>query len=146
MRAGKPARTMAETVLRHPQRIPLEVSPAPEHAGADGAAEGLALLAFRSPTGQRPGMLLRIRFPVDPSFETAARVRWCQPSEEGFEVAVCLPPGDAYRARMAEQLCHIEAYRCHVAETEGRRLDPESAAREWIQRYAAEFPTLEPAT
>lgn len=134
------------TLLRHPQRIPLDVAPVPEAGPAEAHGEGVALLAFRSETGRRPGMLLRIRFPVSPAFETAARVRWCHPSGEGFEIGVCLlSTEDAYRARMVEQLCHIEAYRCHVAETEGRELQPEDAAREWIQRYAAEFPALEPA-
>jgi hypothetical protein len=41
---------------------------------------------------------------------------------------------------MVEQLCHIEHYRKEVRDTEGRILDGEAAAREWISKFAAKFP------
>ncbi|HHH43325.1 MAG TPA: hypothetical protein ENK49_04235 [Gammaproteobacteria bacterium] len=52
-------------------------------------------------------------------------------------------PGDLYRARMVEQICHIEHYRAKVLASEGRRLGAEQAAREWIQKFTLNFPGLE---
>jgi len=49
---------------------------------------------------------------------------------------------EAFRARMVEQLCHIEAWRREVERTEGRTLDLEQAAREWIANHADGFPSL----
>ena len=51
---------------------------------------------------------------------------------------------DSFRARMVEQVCHIEQYKRQVLETEGRVLNGEQAAKEWIRRYAASFPNLLP--
>jgi hypothetical protein len=46
---------------------------------------------------------------------------------------------------MVEQICHIEAYRRNILQTEGRVLDGRSAALEWIDKYAADFPLIRPA-
>lgn len=50
---------------------------------------------------------------------------------------------DPFAARMVAQLRLIERYRTTVLRREGRRLDSETAAREWIARYAARFPPIE---
>lgn len=42
---------------------------------------------------------------------------------------------------MVEQVCYIENYRQEVLRKEGRQLDGEAAAREWIDRFAASFPS-----
>ena len=137
----------ANTLFRHPQQVPLEVAPlgirGSGRPGAGPHEEAIAVLCFRSATGQRPGMLVRIRIPMDPAFETAARVSWCRARDNGFDIGVSLlNHEDAYRARMVEQLCHIEAYRDQIERREGRRLDHNQAAREWIDRYAGEFPPV----
>jgi hypothetical protein len=48
---------------------------------------------------------------------------------------------EAYRARMIEQLCHIEHYqrRQYAA---GRNLDVHDAANEWIEQYSPNFPQI----
>ncbi|MBL8395905.1 MAG: hypothetical protein JNK99_14360 [Candidatus Accumulibacter sp.] len=65
---------------------------------------------------------------------------------------VCSNPGkrlpnmelnDPFAARMVAQLRLIERYRTAVLRREGRRLDSETAALEWITRYAARFPPIE---
>lgn len=48
-----------------------------------------------------------------------------------------------FAARMVEQIQLIEHYRQEVLRAEGRELDGDSAALEWIARYAAQFPPLE---
>ena len=45
-----------------------------------------------------------------------------------------------FRARMVEQVCHIEQYKHQVLKKEGRKLSGEEAALEWIQKYAPQFP------
>lgn len=44
---------------------------------------------------------------------------------------------------MVEQVQHIEHYRQEVLRVEGRELDGDSAALEWITRFAAHFPSIE---
>ena len=81
---------------------------------------------------------------MDPGFEALGRVTRVDREAGRCVVAVgFLDRADAYRARMVEQICHIEQYRRDVWQREGRRLTAEEAAREWIERYAAAFPSLE---
>ncbi|HEU0077282.1 MAG TPA: hypothetical protein VFQ76_06510, partial [Longimicrobiaceae bacterium] len=51
-----------------------------------------------------------------------------------------LDAGDAFRARMVEQVCSIDRYRRQVREREGRELTGQEAAEEWIRDHAARFP------
>jgi hypothetical protein len=41
---------------------------------------------------------------------------------------------------MVEQVCHIEQYKADVLKKEGRELTGEEAAKEWILKYAKDFP------
>jgi hypothetical protein len=62
----------------------------------------------------------------------------------GYELGVTfLEAEDAFRARMVEQLGHIEDYRRSVQRIEGRELDMDEAAHEWIEKYAANFPQID---
>ena len=85
-------------------------------------------------------MDIRIPF-VQPPFDVEARVAWCRPREDGFLLGVeFLNRDDAFTTRMVEQVCHIENYKKAAYRAEGRRLSAEEAAREWISKYAAQFP------
>jgi hypothetical protein len=44
-----------------------------------------------------------------------------------------------FLARMESQCFQIDRYRWQVRSNEGRILSEDEAAREWIQRYAADF-------
>ena len=60
---------------------------------------------------------------------------------DDFELGVeFLNADDAFRARMVEQVCYIENYKLTVFREEGRRLSLEEAAREWISKFASDFP------
>jgi hypothetical protein len=60
-----------------------------------------------------------------------------------FEMGLWMSDEDSsYRLRMVEQACHIEAYRRRVEREEGRSMSSETAALEWIERYAGSFPSL----
>ncbi len=126
--------------MRHPADIPIEVSPDGKQATAYSIGSGG--LAFRTLREFEPGTLVNVRIPyVSPAFDTEARVVWCRPGNGGFELGVeFLSSDDAFKARMVEQLCHIENYRQAVKRNEGRDLSTEEAAAEWIRAYAAIFP------
>jgi len=130
--------------LRHPSGIPIEITAA---AGADAGRRrlrdvGLGGLACESARPLSPGVMVSVSIPVVfPPLQTRGRVVWCHGRGGGYEVGIeFLAPEDAYATRMVEQICHIEDYRRHVRETEGRTLDEEQAALEWISKYAARFP------
>ena len=60
---------------------------------------------------------------------------------EGYEVGVMFMNSDSdFKVRMVEQVCHIEHYRKEVLETEGRMINGEEAALEWIKKHAKDFP------
>jgi hypothetical protein len=130
--------------IRHPADIPIEVArtdhATPEALHALNVSVGG--LAFQSVVSHEPGTIVDLRIPiVRPEFETKARVVWCTRYGSGFELGVeFLEAEDAFRARMVEQVCHIEDYKKEVHRTEGRTLTSEQAAQEWIGKYAAQFP------
>ncbi len=133
--------------IRHPVDVPIEVDthesgpPSAFHA-QDISPGGLA---FRCDFEVVPGAQVEVRIPyVKPAFEARARVVWCRPHDaRSYELGVTfLDAGDAFLARMVEQVCHIEDYRKSVQRIEGRELSPEEAAMEWIDKYAAQFPEI----
>lgn len=134
--------------IRHPSDIPIEFSedtatyPVREHLNN----VSFGGLSFTSSRPLQPGHVLWLRIPdVQPPFEAPARVSWCHRNHQFFEIGVeFVMPDDEYRARMVEQVCYIEHYKREVRQTEGRELSGEDAAREWIEKYAGEFPELEP--
>jgi hypothetical protein len=133
--------------IRHPSDIPIEYS-FELHAGV--AHESLTNvsgggLAFHSHIKLDIGTMLKIRIPtIQADFEARGRVARCRHIDDnGFEVGVALVDEDnLFRSRMVEQICQIECYRRQVARDEGRDLSGEAAAREWIDRYAADFSTV----
>lgn len=129
--------------IRHPTEIPVEVRP------ADGAATALRArnlslggLALHADAALTLGSVVNLRIDsVEPVFEGDARVVWCRPAGKGFDLGVAfLTADDAFRARMVEQVCHIESYRRRLLAEEGRSLTAEAAACEWIARFARSFP------
>jgi hypothetical protein len=135
--------------IRHPVEVPIEIEVAPSVSTAGGQQlrnVGAGGLCFHAREPFEPATRLRIRIPVvDPSFEVEGWVIWCRRAEPGFEVGVEIPAeADDYRLRMVEQLSHIEDYRRSVAEKDGRKISAEQAAREWISRYAGDFPQARP--
>ncbi len=129
---------------RHPASIPIEVKARSDlkHGTHNVVNLGIGGLAFRSDREFAQGEPVEIRIPfVQPPFGAQARVCWCKPHGDGFELGVeFLNQDDAYMARMVEQVCHIDNYRKAILRSEGRELSPDEAAREWIAKYAAKFP------
>lgn len=45
---------------------------------------------------------------------------------------------ESFKSKMVEQVCQIEHFRRELCR-EGRKLDSETAAREWIERFGSQF-------
>lgn len=134
--------------IRHPIDVPVEIGIDGESGPLSGYHThdiSLGGLAFRSGCAVKPGQEVEICIGcVQPPFQAHARVAWCKPHPlSGYELGVTfLDSEDAFRARMVEQLCHIEDYRRSVMRTQGRELSLDEAAAEWIERFAQDFPEI----
>jgi len=133
--------------MRHPASMPIEVNALHESLQTISHLCNVSIggLAFESALEVEAGSVVSLRIPcVTPVFESVAKVAWCRETEHGYELGVeFLDQDDAFRARMVEQICHIETYREQVQQTEHRELSPEEAAHEWISKFAEEFPDPE---
>lgn len=133
--------------IRHPSDIPIEFRVEGVAADNQESLQDVSYggLSFTSKSHIAPGssVSIAIRF-VKPSFETTALVKWCRKRGGYYDVGVAFcDPEDAYRARMIEQVCHIEHYKRKALAKEGRQLTGEQAATEWIKRFASKFPSIE---
>jgi len=130
--------------IRHPSDIPIDfqLEELVNEGGEFLRNVSHGGLAFHSRRDVPPGTVIRVRIPlVKPVFQALGQVTWCRAQEDGFEVGVqFLDQDDRFRARMVEQICHIEQYKQTVLREQGRVLTGEEAAAEWISRYARKFP------
>ena len=130
--------------IRHPAEFSLEVERLQDGAWHDERSRNVSNggLAFVTGSCPRVGELLRLRIPgVQPPFEAAARVAWCRPESGAYLVGVSFVDAKAaFRSRMVQQVCAIEAYRRDILAREGRKLSTSEAAAEWIERHAHTFP------
>ena len=87
-----------------------------------------------------------VTFPLlDQQHSLTGKVVWNRKQAQGYEIGLQFDdPDQLYCLRMIEQVCHIEHYRREVEIREGRRLNSEEAASEWISRFAGKFPGLNP--
>lgn len=134
--------------IRHPSDIPIEVDVDGVDVQDIQSLHDVSFggLSFISNNRIKPGSNIKITIKfVKPSFQSMTVVKWCRKRDDHYDVGVLFcDPEDAYRARMIEQVCHIEHYKRRVFENEGRVLTGEEAAMEWILRYAAKFPEMNP--
>jgi hypothetical protein len=129
---------------RHPMDIPLRFQRA-DHDCRSGVTKNVAFggICFRSEEPVTSDAIITIFLPtVSGEQEVHARVVWCRAQgANGWEIgAAFCEEDDHFRTRMIEQLLQIELYRRQVEDKEGRHLAMEEAAREWVRRYAANFP------
>lgn len=131
--------------IRHPADIPIQITAADGRLRSRSRDLGNGGLALEVRQALEPGQIVELLIAiVRPEFKTQARVVWCRTRDAAFEVGVEFLASDAlYRARMVEQVCHIESYRARIRESEGRELTADQAAMEWIARYARDFPEID---
>lgn len=131
--------------IRHPSEFPIELCAVAhsEHSGArdrllDLSAGGLCCLSHCAYT---EGERVSVRIPVgDPGFQAEGTVAWCRADNGRFRVGISFSDvALAFSARMVEQVCHIERYH-KLQREQGREMSEETAALEWISKYAKSFP------
>ena len=132
--------------IRHPSDIPIDFQLGEVAVQDSDYLRNVSRggLAFHSRVALTPGTAIQITIPlVDPVFEAIGRVSWCNSENGTFEVGIeFIEEDDIFRARMVEQICHIEHYKKEILEREGRKLSGEQAAAEWISKFAPGFPNL----
>ncbi len=132
--------------IRHPADIPIETKVKLVSKSITENLRNVSLggLAFYGEDPYETGQMISIRIPlVQPAFEASAQVVWCYPNEAKYEIGVkLLDQDDAYHARMVEQVCHIEHYKREIYRKEGRVLNGQEAAIEWIEKFGNTFPVI----
>ena len=145
-----PDNTTIRKFIRHPSGVPIQVTLDFAEDENDETVDqtitnvSLGGLAFIS---HKPIELLervRICIPVlNEDNYLVGNVVWCEKVGSGYEIGIEFEKSkDVFRLRMIEQICHIEHYRKEVEESEGRELNAQEAAKEWISKFAGEFPAL----
>ncbi len=132
--------------IRHPSDVPIEFSVQDVKLEKEVLTNiSVGGVALRSGERVDVGRLIDVCIPsVRPVFRAAGRVAWCLKRQDYFDVGVqFVESEDAFRARMVEQICHIEQYKKEILESEGRVLSGEEAALEWINKYASDFPAMD---
>ncbi|MFL0809791.1 MAG: PilZ domain-containing protein [Agarilytica sp.] len=129
--------------IRHPSDIPIAYSldEAPKHS--DRLRDvGRGGLCFVSEAPVKEGSSIHIRIGLDRKpFEADGTVAWCRRERDAYAVGVEFnDQSTQFSVRMIEQICHIEHYRFEMFEAEGRDLTSDEAAKEWVEKYAADFP------
>jgi len=139
--------------IRHPADIPIELIPDKTPLSLSKSIDetmkiermenvSFGGLMFQSsiPYPQSKNMLVKINS-ISPEFEAHATVSWCRKSGRFYLVGLAFTDKDTeFKVRMVEQVCHIMHYRNQVFVNEGRNIDKDEAAKEWIEHYAGDFP------
>ncbi len=128
--------------VRHPTDIPIEitVAEAPENCSMVTISQGGLSCEVAHPVAV--GSRVHVSIPsVTPPYHGSAEVMWCETSGgDQYELGLRFTDQEeAYKARMVQQVCQIEQYKNLIFERDGRLLDGEAAAAEWISKYAADF-------
>jgi hypothetical protein len=136
--------------IRHPADVPIQVSVDLIGDDTDDAADqtltnlSLGGLSFISSKPLDLLATVQVSIPIlEQDSHLKGKVVWCEKTSEGFEIGLQFEgKSDVFQLRMIEQICHIEHYRKEIKLVEGRELSSEEAAREWISKYADEFPSM----
>jgi len=130
--------------IRHPADVPIEYSRR-ETIGENKARLkniNQGGLCFNVRTRIHAGTAVRNVISIcQPPFNAKGEVVWCRRINDHYDVGIKFKGASTgFAVRMVEQICHIEQYKGDVLRREGRRLFGEEAAREWIRKYASDFP------
>ncbi|MCP4392160.1 MAG: PilZ domain-containing protein [Gammaproteobacteria bacterium] len=145
-----PDNTTIRKFIRHPADVPIQVTldwvEDEDDENADQTITNVSLggLAFNSSKPLEVLQRVRISIPVlQQENHLVGNVVWCDEANPGYEIGIEFEHSrDVFRLRMIEQICHIEHYRKEVEQQEGRKLSSQEAAKEWISKYADDFPAL----
>ncbi len=98
-------------------------------------------LCFHTEKYFKPGILVEFTVMIRDDVQTfTGRVVFNRETEEGYVTGIwLLSQSDAYRARIVEQVCHIDRY-LEKKQGDKQTIDTEREAGYWISRFAARFP------
>ncbi len=131
--------------VRHPTDIPIRLEVAALQVDLDRDCQMTTVsqggLSCEVAKAFPVGSLVDIDIPsICPAYHGRGEVVWCQPRGRHFEVGIRFTDREeAFKSRMVQQVCQIEHYKNLIFEREGRVLDGNQAAREWIDKFAARF-------
>ncbi|MFD1381839.1 hypothetical protein ACFQ45_00555 [Rhodanobacter aciditrophus] len=131
--------------VAHPKDLPLNIEVIEDQSfptvGTD--RHGFVGITYLASSAFQTGASVRITLEeIDPHFCVVGRIAWCDNERDEYRIAIEFPnKEDCYCVRMVEQLSQIEHYR-RQAKFQGRRLNYNEAAAEWIQQFAASFPAF----
>ncbi|MFT4825707.1 MAG: hypothetical protein ACJAUG_003077 [Halioglobus sp.] len=147
-----PDNTTIRKFIRHPVGVPIQVTNSWDEDENDETVDqtttniSIGGVAFVSPKPLAVPDRVRVCIPILECDNTlVGNVVWCEKSDTdiGYEIGIEFEKSkDIFRLRMIEQICHIEHYREEVMRLEGRDLNPQEAASEWISKFASDFPQL----
>ena len=133
-----------EQYISHPSQIPICLESTEGFNATSSEPLSYGGLRCRWKSKITVGRFLHISLPdLSPDFFADCQVIWRRAVDSGYELGlVFLDRNQAYKMRMLEQICHISCYQQWIYEQEGRELDSEEAASEWIDRFAGRFPQV----
>jgi hypothetical protein len=138
----------ARKFIRHPSAIPIRCMKEGHAQSSAGRMENISFggMAFVVDHPFAPGDILSVQYPsIDRAQGLRGEVVWCRAVDDTGDRRYAsgvkfLDEPTHFRARLVEQVCHIEAYRQVQRERCGRELTSVQAAEEWIARFASKFP------
>lgn len=130
--------------MRHPDNFPIQFKrdwKAAFRSGGDLPEQTGLGLCFESEKYLKPGTILELSIPLRGETQKfRAHVVLVLENGSGYEIG-CLMHSqeEAYRARIVEQICHIESYlqNRHLARTSSNE---NKGAQDWIAKNASAFP------
>jgi hypothetical protein len=133
--------------LRHPVGFPLEIKRKWFTARLDPTDRQHPQIGimFDSEKYLKPGTVIEITIHMPKNLEKfTGKVVLVKHNGDHYEIGLWLSQSsDASRARIVEQVCHIEAYLREKKYREGPyNLNPERVAKEWIAKYSGGVPSF----
>jgi len=131
--------------IHHPSAFPLSCKRLWFDRGKNHHSENEQTigLCFRSEKYLKPGISVEISIPLrgeDQKFR--GKVVLVRNMDDHFEIGLWLTQAaDVHRARIVEQICHIETYLRTKKHQDGPFVSNERVAEEWVSKYAAAFPS-----
>jgi len=138
---------MKRHYIRHPTAIPLqfELGVAKQTCATKDVTEGGLCFVCEKPVHINQHIKITIQH-CEPKFSANGIVKWCTQDGDVYLIGVAFEDDDIkYAVRMVEQICYIEDYRNQIKREQGINLTSEQAAQQWIQKYAANFPSIIPS-
>lgn len=140
------AETGPDGFIHHPSDFPIQArrlwfESLRRERGHAGSRLGLS---YTSEKFIRPGTFVELQIPLRGETQKfRGEIVLVRDTGFGYEIGVWLETdADAARARIVEQICHIESYLNQKRSQEGRPISRQGAAQEWITKFAASFPVF----